>query len=248
LLALFLMTPAAEPLWKVLPLVELIQFPWRLLAVTVFSLAMVAGFGAWALNRNSSAEGRQGTSPFVYVVGLALILSSLPFTQPQMVPLRPQDESPLAVLDFEMAFPDMRGLTSWAERPPADDDSPLIAEYLAGQPLQKAAIVSGAGKILQQVSHALSAEARVRADSPLHLRFYTYYFPGWTATLDGQPVEIRPEGPNGLIALDVPAGEHQVRISFGLTPARVAGRVLAAFGLVAVVVLAAINRRKPRPA
>lgn len=248
LAALFLMTPAAEPLWNVLPLVELIQFPWRLLSVTVFSLALLAGFGAWALNRNSGTDGRQDTSPFVYVVALALILSSLPFTHPQIVPLRTRDESPLAVLDFEMTYPDMRGLTSWAERPPADADSPLIAEYLEGQPLRKAAIVSGAGQILGQTSHALSAEARVQADAPLHLRFYTYYFPGWRATVDGQPATIAPEGPNGLIGLDVPAGEHDVRISFGLTPARLVGRVLTVAGLVAAAVLVAISLRKRRPA
>ena len=104
------------------------------------------------------------TTPFVYVAGLVLIVSSLPFTRPELVPLRPQDESPLAVLDFEMAFPDMRGVTAWAERQPANADSPLIEQYLAGQPLQRAAIVAGSGQILEQSSRALSAagpDARV---------------------------------------------------------------------------------------
>ncbi len=241
---LFFMTPAAETLWKVLPLVELIQFPWRLLALTALTLAMLAGLGVFALSGGADRGGR--TTPFVYVATFVLILSSLPFTHPQIVPLRPQDESPLAVLDFEMAYPDMRGLTVWSERQPADADSPLIAQYLAGQPLLRAAIVSGAGEIVEQSARALSAEARIRADGPVHMRFYTYYFPGWTGTVDGQPVELRPEGPNGLIGLEAPAGEHEVRVTFGLTPARLAGRLLSAVGVLGLGALFLIGLRRPR--
>jgi hypothetical protein len=247
LVALFLMTPAAERLWSVLPLVELIQFPWRLLALTVFTLSLLAAFGVDWLARGAAPTQGSAPSPFVYVAALALVLSGLPFTHPQMVPLRPQDETPLAVLDFEMAYPDMRGMTSWASRPPQDADSPLIAQYLAGQPLQRAAIVSGSGEIAEQSSRALSAEARVRANEPLHLRFYTYYFPGWRASVDGRPVEIGVEGSNGLIGLDVPAGEHIVDLRFGLTPVRLAGRLLSALGVLMLVALVSLGSRKASP-
>ena len=149
--ALFMMTPASEALWRTLPLVDLIQFPWRLLALTVFGFALLAAFGANALGQGQSAASAGRTTPFVYVAGLVLIVSSLPFTRPELVPLRPQDENPLAILDFEMAFPDMRGVTAWAERQPTNADSPLIEQYLAGQPLQRAAIVGGSGQILAAV-------------------------------------------------------------------------------------------------
>ena len=183
--------------------------------------------------------------PYVYLIGLALIAASLPFTRPELVPLRPIDESPLAVLDFEFAFPDMRGLTRFAERQPRDADSPLIAQYLAGEPLQKAAIIAGAGEILDQSATALSARARVLASTAVTMRFYTYYFAGWRATVDGVPVEIRPEGPNGLIALDVPSGEHEVVLRFGATPPRVAGAIMSGVGLLGVGLLLALGRRKP---
>jgi hypothetical protein len=240
-LAVFMMLPLAEPVWSALPLVDLIQFPWRLLAVTAFTLSLFAGLGALALDQFGTAANRNA-SPFVYVLGLAIVVTSLAYTRPQLVPLRPQDESPLAVLDFEMAFPDMRGLTRWAERPPTDQDSPLIAEYLAGQALQKAAIVGGAGRIAGQQSGALYAEAKVEADGPVQLRFYNYFFPGWRGTVDGQPAAIRPEGPNGLITLDVPQGTHTVRIDFGTTPPRVAGALLSALGLLGVVALLIVDR------
>ncbi len=241
--AVFMMLPLSAAVWDALPLVDLIQFPWRLLAISAFTLSLFAGLGAAVLDQTTGKPYRNG-SPFVYVIGLAIIVTSLAYTRPEIIPLRPQDESSLAVLDFEMAFPDMRGMTRWGERPPADADSPLIAQYLAGQPLQKAAILSGPGKITGQESGALHATARVEADGPVRLLFYNYYFPGWRATVDGQPAEIRPEGLNGLIALELPAGTHEVRLVFGTTPARVVGALLSALGLLGIAGLLVLDRRR----
>ncbi len=216
LIAIFAMTPAARALWDALPPLTLIQFPWRLLALTAVALALLTAVAARRLEQADAAASR----PFVYVAALALMLASFPYTRPELVAIRPADESPLALLDFEMAHPDMRGMTFWAQRQPADADSPLLPQYLAGQPLTKAAIVSGQGTILAQSHTANSAYARVRAEGPVRLRFYTSYFPGWRATVDGQPAAISADPPNGLIGLDLPAGEHEVSLRFGATPAR----------------------------
>ena len=43
---IFLMTPAAKTIWDMLPLVNLMQFPWRLLALTTVTLALLTGAGA----------------------------------------------------------------------------------------------------------------------------------------------------------------------------------------------------------
>jgi hypothetical protein len=236
LVAIFAMTPAAQPIWDFLPAVALIQFPWRLLAVVVVTLALLAGAGAYWLERRADPTIRPG--PYVYLTALGLVLASFPYTRPELLPLRPEDESPRAVIDFELKYPDMRGMTRWSERLPADADSPLIAQYLAGEPLHRAAIVSGHGAILDQSSAGASAQARVQADDEVRLRFYTYYFPGWQATVDGRPVEILPDPPNGLIGLVVPPGEHEIRLRFGATPLR---RVSAGISLTTLVIITALS-------
>jgi hypothetical protein len=245
LVTIFLMTPAAKPVWDALPLVNLMQFPWRLLALTTVTLALLAGAGAsWlrdgvedcALDSedNTRAEAGRPISPYVYAAALVIVLASIPYTRPELAPIRPQDESPLNLIEFEAKHPDMRGMTQWSERLPVEADSPLPTQYLAGEPLARAAIVAGRGTVLGQASASASASARVRADGPVRLRFYTHYFPGWRATVDGQPVEIQPDAPNGLIGLDLPAGEHQVQLRFGATPVRRASAALSVLGLVLV--------------
>jgi hypothetical protein len=209
----------------------------------VVTLALLAGAGASWLDRRTAAL--PGPGAYVYLFALALAAGSFAFTRPEIFPLEPQAESPAAVINFELAFPDMRGMTRWSERMPADTDSPLIAQYLAGEPLQRAAIASGQGTILEQRAAAASAYARVRADSDVTLRFYTYYFPGWRAAVDGIAAEIIPEPPNGLITLQLSPGEHEVALRFGATPLRRAGAAISLAALVAVLALWLWGGRRP---
>jgi hypothetical protein len=244
--AIFAMTPASQPIWDALPLVGLIQFPWRLLAITTITLALLAAAGAHWLSPSDSeqpAPAGDRASPYVYLLALAFAAASFPYTRPELRPIRPQDENAVAIIEFETKHPDMRGMTRWAERMPADADSPLIAQYLAGQPLQRAAIVAGEGVILEQQHAGASGRARVRAQSEVRLRFYTYFFPGWRAEVNGRPVEIAADPPNGLIGLTLPAGEHEVRLRFGATPLRRAVAIVSLGALVGLLVLWLIGAR-----
>jgi hypothetical protein len=244
--ALFVMTPAAAFIWHV-SIIKMVQFPWRLLTVTVLTLALLAGAGVHWLERRRPAPARH-ISPYVYGLAVALIVASLPYTIPQLVPIRPQDEQPVAVIEFELNYPDMRGMTRWSERVPTNEDSPLIAQYLAGETLRRAAVVGGAAEIIAQEAGPLSASAVVRATGPARLRFYTHYFPGWQAHVDGQPAEIAPDPPNGLIGVDVPAGEHMVEVRFGPTPVRRTAALLSLAALAAVgALLLLLSPNLPKP-
>jgi hypothetical protein len=245
--ALFVMTPAAAFIWDHVSIIKMVQFPWRLLTVTVLTLALLAGAGVHWLERRRPAPARH-ISPYVYGLAVVLIVASLPYTIPQLVPIRPQDEQPVAVIEFELNYPDMRGMTRWSERVPTNEDSPLIAQYLAGESLRRAAVVGGAAEIIAQEAGPLSASAVVRATGPARLRFYTHYFPGWQAHVDGQPAEIAPDPPNGLIGVDVPAGEHMVEVRFGPTPVRRTAALLSLAALAAVgALLLLLSPNLPKP-
>jgi hypothetical protein len=217
LLLIFLMTPAAGPLWQLVPLGGLVQFPWRMLALTALTTAILSGAAM-------AGEEKGRLSPLACALALIVVLASFPYTQPQFTPITPRDESVLAIVDFERAYPDMVGSTAWAEQPRA---SPLLAQYEAGAPLRKAIILSGEGAVEPLRHGGQSDEVLVRATTDVRLQFLTYWYPGWRATIDGQPVPIAREGPYGLITLDVPAGEHRVAIRFGDTPARTLAAVVS---------------------
>jgi hypothetical protein len=223
------MLPLALSLWRLLPVAALVQFPWRLLALTSFTLSVLAGAVA------PGAEGERGrdsaTNPGLYVLLLVVILASFGYTLPEYTELSPRLETPAAPLDFELAHLDMVSMVAYTQEQPRS--TPLVAQYLAGKPLVKAHALTEGAKV-EMIRHGGgSEEIIVRSSQGATIQFYTYYFPGWRGYVDGQEVPIRPEEPYGLITLDVPAGEHQVKIRFGDTPIRVAGKVISllSFGL-----------------
>ncbi len=237
LVAILAMTPLAAPAWAAIPLIASVQFPWRFLAIPVIGLALLAGAGMrWLEDRAGEA------TPFPYVLALLIVLASFPHLQPRLMPIRPEDENALAIVEFEAKYPDMRGTTSFAQRRPEEATSPLIAQYLAGEPLRRAEIVAGVGEVFEQHAAANSAFARVRSQSDVRLRFYINYFPGWQATVDGRPTEITADPPDGLIGLMLPPGEHTVRLRFTATPVRRLGQVLSLIAAVLVVGLIAWDR------
>jgi len=229
LVIILAMLPLSLPLWRLLSVAALVQFPWRLLALTAFTLSVPAG--AVVPGAEEEGEGDSVTNPGLYVLLLVIVLASFSYTLPEYTELSPRLETPAAPLDFELAHPDMVSMVAYTQEQPRS--TPLVAQYLAGEPLVKAhALTEGA--TVEMVRHGGgSEEIIVRSSQEATIQFYTYYFPGWRGYVDGQEVPIRPEEPYGLITLDVPAGEHQVKIRFGDTPIRVVGKVISllSFGL-----------------
>jgi len=207
----FLMVGASGPLWRAVTLLSLAQFPWRLLGVAALA---AAGLSALA----GAHLGRMRDKRALVVLALAIVAVGLPYARPQHTAPDPRSEQPVGTVLFELEYTDMRGMTAWTQEMP--QDSPKVAAYLAGGtlPLAQSDVPGTVVETVHQGGHVQTV--RVTAAAPGTLQFHTYYYPGWAVTVDGAPAAIRPEGPLGLITLDLPAGSHTVSIRFGETPLR----------------------------
>ena len=252
---LFLMTPAAAFIWERLPFLGVIQFPWRFLSLTAFTLAALGGLAAAHLleyvgdfspDLPASAEA-VGSA---LMMGLLVILASYTYVQSPLEPVEPWREDGRAVFRFEEEHPDMIALTRFAKEP--FTSSPISAAYRdpdyaevygEGAPWPRLAILTGSGAVVSQYSRGSSGGGVVRMQTPGTVQIYFMYFPGWHVTVDGTPVTARVSDPHGLIEVDVGAGEHRIDARMGSTPDRIVGSVLSWIALVAVVVLAWWPRR-----
>lgn len=207
----FLMVGVSGPVWRAVSLLSLAQFPWRLLGVAALAAAGLTAITGAELGR---AFGRRS----VLALTLVVVLAGLPYARPQHTAPDPQSEQPVGTVQFELKYTDMRGMTAWTSEMP--QDSPKVAAYLAGEtlPLAQSDVPGAVVETVHQGGHLQTV--RVSAVSAGPLRFHTYYYPGWRAYVDGAPVDVRPEGPLGVIVLDLPAGEHTVSIRFDETPLR----------------------------
>ncbi|MFN2240967.1 MAG: hypothetical protein ACK2U2_01685, partial [Anaerolineae bacterium] len=219
-LLLSLMLPVAAPLWELLPIASLVQFPWRLLALAAVALAVLSGLAILAPNTDK-------LNAQVLILALVSILGSFAYTLPQYTPTPEYAEEPRLSIEFELAYPDMRGMTAWTEEMP--ETSPMVEQYLSGTDPITAEALDPDAKVTKIKAGGASDKVWVESPEGTALRFFTYYFPGWRVYIDGErlPDEaLRAETPYGLITVDVPPGEHQVLLRWGDTPLRLAGKVL----------------------
>ena len=201
----FLMLPISAPVWEPFAsIVAFAQFPWRLLIVSAVALAFLCGAALHAFPESS----RDLAS--ILVVALIIVTANYSYTQPQHTEA---EFNYVKQMEFEVKDRELLGDTIWmtGDRP---QDSPLVQQYIDGVPLQKAIVLDGNATVTMLQHGGQSDEIRVEATTPARIMFFTRYFPGWTATIDGQPLAIEPYGEQGLILMQVSAGSHIVKLRF----------------------------------
>ncbi len=219
-LVVFLMLPVSAPIWKMMPIAALVQFPWRLLALTTVAMAILSGL---AIPRAPDSN----LDPRILVLSLVAILGSYAYTLPEYTSVPAGADGRQLILEFEAEYPDMIGMTAWTQEMPTT--SPLVPQYRSGDDLVTAEALAPGATVEQVRAGGASDRVYVRSEEGTVLLFYTYYFPGWRVYVDGErlPEErLRPEGVYGLLAVDIPAGEHDVLLRWGDTPLRLVGKAL----------------------
>ncbi len=231
----FLMLPISAPLWEPLSaIVAFAQFPWRLLIVSAFALAFLAGAAIHALPAEAT-----DLAPLL-AIGLLFVTANYGYTEPQHTDAV---FNYATQMEFEVKDRELLGDTVWmtGERP---QDSPLVAQYIAGEPLQKALALDDNATVTMLAHGGQSDTVRVDAATPARIQFYTRYFPGWVATLDNQPIALEPFGEQGLILINVPAGSHILALRFEDTPVRQAAALISAISVIITLCLLALQDQK----
>lgn len=244
LLLVFLTLPISEPLWAHLPLLALVQLPWRILGPASLCLACLAGLGAWRLTDG----GR-------LLLALALMLFALPWLFPARFPL-PPDPSPAGLIRFEVET-GFLGTTSVGDYLPVTvaslpDPASLLPAYEAIAPdtriarLSPVSLPAGA-RLIATAESWLSTTVTIDSPVAFTAQFYRFAFPGWRAWLDGEPAAWRASEPHGLVTVEMPAGSHTLRLAWQETPLRRAANAVSLFALGLALFIGWCARRQVAP-
>ena len=265
LIAVTLMLSVSAPVWQTLPLVRLVQFPWRLLSLTVVSMAFLCGAAAQGPRRASessevrpAAQHRLKTEVHVSTLILValLILGSLPYMQAEM---SEQEVSLAGLMRFQQSADEMTGSTAWVKEIPKW--SSMADYYIAGKPvtskinygfLYRQEGEPQAGTIESRVNREL---IEYLAKRPILITFDTFYYPGWhaylldletNAVIEELPIALR--GDLGLMTVQVPAGHGRVLLEFQDTPIRKLGTAVTfgSLALVGILIVARLALRMTR--
>lgn len=89
----------------------------------------------------------------------------------------------------------------------------------------------------------LSMDLDVATAQPMTLSWHSFYVPNWGVYVDGQKETAYPLGRMGLLAVDLPAGQHSVLVRFEDTPLELAATLASLACLAAVLAILLWARR-----
>ena len=243
----YLMLPASIQVWNAIPQMAYFQFPTRFLGPAAVVFGVLAGAAV------SWVDGARWKWAPLTAAGVAVavcMIGAMPLLYPPQWP----DFGPVSaqrILDTEL---NGRGIGTTS----ANDFLPVGAKivpgpqpvyletYKNGQPDKLNRATLPAGTQVTLLHHGPEDDHyAVTGGSGFVFRVFTFYFPGWTAYVDGVKTDITLSEPEGWITFWVPAGAHDVALRFENTPPRWLASAISALAALGLLGLFAWRLRLP---
>jgi hypothetical protein len=234
--SLFFTLPHSHWWWENVDALRFIHLPTRFLGPASLGLALLGGV---AVDRLFQAKRERRLAPLGFLLaGIVVTMSGWPWLYPHHCPAPAEvDRLDLAtVTTWPRWFPEAQAelLPRWVDEMPPENF--LTPQYEAGGPINRL--------ILPPVVAQLEWETapgrdwyRLAATTAVSLTYHTFYFPGWQIMVNDTAVGPLITSPHGLMALELPPGEHEVEIAFRATPIRRAGLAISLLLLLPTVAL-----------
>jgi len=216
---IFLTIGSSSSIWKIVPFLKELQFPWRFVGISSFVAAVLASLSISILGKKTK-----------YIVIVLILLYSIQFVK--IIPIKSKPDS------FYFSYP---GTTYYHGQASSIWTAGDFFEY----PKNKIEIIGGRGKIVSQNIKSNLHTLRLDAKTNLSILDNTVYFPGWEVDVGRNkiPIEFQDMNHRGLIEFRVPEGIHSVKIRFGESIVRQISDYLSILGVVFLMLFALIRKR-----
>jgi len=215
---IFLLFKPSEFLWKNIPLLSEINYPWIALGILGFLISLLAGF------LSKEVLGR-----FVMIfLGIIAVFVVLPYAKPQQY----------------INKGDSYYLTNDATTTSSNELMPLwVREKPTKRFIEKVAIVEGTGAVKNISYNSKKITFNVLAEENTKVRVNTIYYPGWKVYVDNKEVQISYGNEHGVMDIPIPSGKHLVRANFTETPLRLISNTISLLSFF-VLLLLIVKRNK----
>lgn len=231
-LSTFLILPASRPIWESVPLLGFVQFPWRFLSVQAFAASALL---AVALQELPS----RFAPPSAVIMGGSLLISSLAGLRVDYLAIEAGDITTERLALYEHFTRNIGSTVRQEYLPRGVETRPFTSSLFTTGKLEPIVVEGALSSAHLRDRSAGEQVWELEVDAPTaRIAFPLYYFRGWRAYMNGQPVEPWPVEGSGLLGLTLAEGHHEVVLRWGTTPLRAAVELVSALALVAVTGMA----------
>ena len=217
ILSLFLQHNKSAFLWEAFSLIAFIQFPWRFLGISIFTVSLMGG---------AIVPYLKNRLRFLYFI---LIIAAISST---VMYFRPKEYADANFFDKFLQIAMMHKGVDLTK-----DYLPIWVKTVDGEGFD----VPRADKGVIKVSHigrrtnALDFSINVISDSIIEIPIT--YFPGWEVRANNAVVTQSSPSKMGLIRFELPKGNYQIEIKLQDTPIRVIGNMISLLSALVVIFL-----------
>lgn len=219
LFSFFLMLSVSYPIWKAVPVLSYLQYPWRLLSIFLPAVAFLAAFVTSKINKNWIK---------ILFIFFAIALS-YQYARPAMY-LPRSDQYYLTRREFT------DGTSSLG-----NSFSTRWSAWKESRAKSRVEVTMGSVKLSEVVLRSAAYYFKTSSDSPAAIAIHTLYYPGWIVKIDDHNAAISYQN-NGIINFALPSGAHSVSVFFTETPVRLLADFISVLSLFWIVGSAILNR------
>lgn len=212
-LSIILMLKSSLFFWQVLPGFPYIQYPWRFLTFTVLSLSILSVGIIFLLE-----DKKMKVLYMFFATGLTLWVNAKLFIPQFIKPSNQTEYISDTSIRYKISKISDEYLPNDLQRPQTEND-------IVWDGLSKTARLD----VVKREEVTTKKNYSVNALDSENIITNIAYFPGWLAFIDGKEIPIRSK--SGRVALDIPAGSHDLRFRFSDTPVRTFSNVISLLSL-----------------
>jgi hypothetical protein len=246
----FLQFPFGDLLWRHVPELQYLQFPWRWLLVLAVVFGALAGLAMRREQTTRRAIATRGLVILLLACGMAIV-SAIGFWQPcdeednitaQIATFRAtgfegtDEYTPTGAANdaIQQGLPAIRLLGSASAEESTTGDHP----QWTADPSQE---IPGAVAITRSNSEQISASVASNTPGYAVLRLMDY--PAWRITVNGSDLRDRPHRGDGLLVIPIPAGVTRIDVRWRVTSDEWGGIVLSLVALAITLLVSSSQRR-----
>lgn len=218
--SIFLVLPVSKPIWQLLNKIAFIDLVWRVLAVSIFAVSLVAGFVIYRINHR-------------FVFGTCIIILALYANRNHL------NRNMTLGWPLEFYLKLESTTNSFDEYIPKWVNTELLKKRV---PLLEYSLKDAQAKIV--INNNKSNLIDFTLDTPLagQVKLNKIYYPGWQAYVDGKysPVDY---SNGGLMQVIIDKGFHKIVFKFSDTPLRLFSNLIS-IGTIALFVFGTIKWSK----
>ncbi len=232
----FLMIEQSRDLWRIIPFATMIQYPWRVSILVGLGIAVLVGSLPQSISGFFPKQKLLSRVLVATLSGTVLVWSATFYLDPKPLYV-PHDSPTLGQLARMEAYTGSPGTTTWGEYLPS-----AINPNLLGFKANELPAPSERVRLLEYSPYHRMLS--VSADQPFTLTLRTLYNSAWRVQMDGGIAPAFPNTPMSLLAVAIPAGDHQIQFDLLEGSAQTIGYWMSALSLSLLLALLVLARHE----